>query len=125
MRWSVINKVAAFLMAGFLVFILVKKHVIDKDKLSANHRFTIATLYKISYPADSGPDADFEYCVNNKNYKHFSNFNPDGQTVSAGDRFLLKHLPQDPAVFQILFDKQFDNTSKPEVVIDTCQVIPK
>jgi hypothetical protein len=66
---SSINKIAGILMICVVLFVVVKRYVFDKSKLNSNHRFTIATVYKISYPAEGGPDADFEYCVDKVLYK--------------------------------------------------------
>lgn len=108
-------------MLALIVFVVAKRYVFDKGRLTANHRFTVATVYKISYPAEGGPDADFEYCANGKIYRDYVSFNSNQQKISIGNKFLLKYYPSDPAISQILLNEPFDSTRKPDVDLVPCQ----
>lgn len=83
-KMSWINSIAAILMVSLMLFLGLKRYVFDDEKLNSNYRFTIATVYKISYPVDGGPDADFQYCVNQVVYKDFISFNVNKQKITVG-----------------------------------------
>jgi hypothetical protein len=116
-----INRIAAFLMVCIVLFVVVKRYVLDEGRLNSNHRFTIATVYKISYPADGGPDADFQYCVNQVVYKNYASFNPNQQKNIVGKKFLLKYYPPDPKIARILLGKPLDSSVGLKIQIDTCR----
>ena len=100
-----INKIAAFVMVGILLFVLIKRYVIDDNKLNSNYKLTEAIIYKISYPVDGGPDADFQYTVNKKVYKGYKQFDPRVQKITVGNKFVLKYHPPNPEIAKIFLDK--------------------
>jgi len=105
MKATLINKIAAFIMVGFLLFILIKRNIIDENKIESNFKFSEAVIYKIFYPVDGGPDAEFQYTVNKKIYKNRVTFNPINQKITVGNKFLLKYYPPNPNISRILLDK--------------------
>ncbi|MBO9682935.1 MAG: hypothetical protein J7502_09755 [Flavisolibacter sp.] len=118
---TIVNKIAAFLMVGIILLVVIKRYIFDADKLSSNYRYTVATIYKISYPADGGPDADFHFCVNHVTYKNFTSFNSDKQKVSVGDKFLLKYYPPNPKIARVFLDKPMDSISISKMNITFCE----
>lgn len=117
-----INSIAAFLIVFLMLFLGVKRYVFDDGKLNSNHRFTIATVYKISYPVDGGPDADFQYCVNQIVYKDYISFNGNQQKIEIGSKFLLKYYPPNPKIARVLLDQPLDSVNSLNTKIDTCKV---
>jgi len=118
---TIVNKVAAFVMVGIILFVVIKRYVFDGDKLSSNYKYTVAIVYRISYPADGGPDADFQYCVNNVIYKNFTSFNPDKQKVSVGDKFPLKYYPPNPKIARVFLDKPMESASISKMDVTVCE----
>ena len=116
-----LNRIAALLMVCVILFIILKRYFFDETKLRSNYKFTIATVYKISYPVDGGPDADFQYCVNQVIYKNYTSFNITLQKISIGNRFLLKYYPPNPKIARILLDKPFDSLLGLKMKIDICK----
>lgn len=119
MSW--INSIAAILMVSLMLFLGLKRYVFDDEKLNSNYRFTIATVYKISYPVDGGPDADFQYCVNQVVYKDFISFNVNKQKITVGNKFLLKYYPPNPKIARVLLDQPLDSMFGLKTRIDTCK----
>ena len=116
-----INRIAAFLMVGALLFVVLKRYVFDQNKLDSNHRFSVATIYNISYPVEGGPIAKFQYCINQVVYKNYKSFNSFKQKISIGDKFLLKYYPPDPNIARILLDKPLDSLLILKMHLDTCR----
>ncbi|GGH71101.1 hypothetical protein HNQ91_003158 [Filimonas zeae] len=115
-----VNRIAAVLMVCLMFFLAVKRYVFDDGKLRSNRRFTIATVYRISYPAEGGPDADYQYCVNQVTYKNSASISTQKPQPVVGDKFLLKYYPPDPQVARILLDKPIDSLLISKMQIDTC-----
>jgi hypothetical protein len=105
MKSGLLNKIGAFIMVGFLIFLIIKRYIIDENKLTSNYKLTEAIIYKISYPVDGGPDADFQYIVNKKLYKGYKPFDPTTQKITVGNKFVLKYYPPNPKIAKILLDK--------------------
>lgn len=120
-KMSWINSIAAILMVSLMLFLGLKRYVFDDEKLNSNYRFTIATVYKISYPVDGGPDADFQYCVNQVVYKDFISFNVNKQKITVGNKFLLKYYPPNPKIARVLLDQPLDSMFGLKTRIDTCK----
>lgn len=118
-KW--INGIAIAAWVFIMLYVFAKRYVIDESKLFSNHRFTIATVYKISYPVDGGADADYEYCVDKINYKGYEQFDPQKQKIKVGARYLMKYYPPNPKVARIIFDRLYDTSMKSEFLIDTCK----
>lgn len=116
MTWNRVNRVSAILVVCFVIVIAAKRYLFDENKINNNHQFTVATVYNISYPAEGGPDADYEYCVNNILYRDFISFNPKQRKIVAGSKFLLKYYPPNPKIARILLDSIININ----VQIDTC-----
>jgi hypothetical protein len=104
-----------------MLFLGIKRYVFDDNRLKSNHRFTIATVYKISYPVDGGPDADFLYCVNKVVYKDFISFNGGQHKIEVGNKFLLKYYPPNPKTSRILLVQPVDSIPDFKIQIDTCK----
>ena len=100
-----IDKIVAVVMVVFLLFLGIKRYIIDENKLDTNYKITEAIIYKISYPADGGPDADFQYIVNKKVYNGYKPFDPTVQKIKVGNKFLLKYYPPNPKIAKIFLDK--------------------
>ncbi|MCU0376188.1 MAG: hypothetical protein MUF24_12855 [Chitinophagaceae bacterium] len=114
-----LNRIAAILMVSLMFFLVVKRYIFDDGKLNKNHRFSIATIYKISYPADGGPDAEFQFCVNQLIYKDYISFNLNERKIELGNKFLLKYYPPNPKIARILLDNPFDSSITAKLKIDT------
>jgi len=121
MRSAWINRVGVFFMVFLLFFVVIKRYIFDESKLNSNHQFTQAIVYRISYPSDGGPDADFKYCVNQIEYKSYISFNPTQQKITVGNKFLLKYYPPNPKIARILLDNPLDSSITTKVKIDTCK----
>lgn len=116
-----VNRIGAFLMAIILLFVVIKRYVFDESKLNSNFKFTQAIVYRISYPSDGGPDADFKYCVNQIEYKSYISFNPTQQKITVGKIYLLKYYPPNPKVARILLNNPLDSSITNKLKIDTCK----
>lgn len=117
-----VNRIAALLMIGFIIFILIKRHVFEDNKLAIEHKLTVATVYEIVYPVDGGPDAKFEYCVNQIKYKGYKMINTiKPQKVSVGTKFLLEYYPPDPKIARIQLDKPLDSLLISKLSLNLCK----
>lgn len=116
-----INSISAFLIVSLMLFLGVKRYVFDDGKLNSNHRFKIATMYKISYPVNGGPDADFQYCVNQIVYDDYISFNTNQQKIKVGNKYLLKYYPPNPKIARVLLDQPLDSLVGLTIQIDTCK----
>ena len=105
-----LNRIAALLMIGFIIFILLKRYVFEDNKLAVEHKLTVATIHEIVYPVDGGPDAKFEYCVNQVKYFGNKMINIlNLEKTSVGKKFLLEYYPNDPKIARINLDKPLDS----------------
>lgn len=116
-----LNRIGAIVMVCLMLFLVVKRYIFDDGKLNSNHRFAIATIYKISYPSDGGPDAEFQFCVNQVIYKDYISFNVNEHKIEVGNRFLLKYYPPNPKIARILLDNPLDSSITTKPNIDTCK----
>jgi len=121
MKRDWINRVGIFCMVFLLFFVVIKRYVFDESKLNSNYQFTQAIVYRISYPSEGGPDADFKYCVNQIEYKGYISFNPKQQKITVGRKFLLKYYPPNPNIARILLNKPIDSSFATQLKIDTCK----
>ena len=108
-------------MICLMLFLGMKRYVFDDGKLNSNHQFTIATVYNISYPVDGGPDADFQYCVNQVVYKDYITFNANQHKIKVGNKFILKYYPPNPKIARILLEQPFNSINGLNIPIDTCK----
>lgn len=108
-------------MVIILLFLVLKRYVFDDGKLNSQYKFTQAIVYKISYPSDGGPDAEFKFCVDQIEYKSYILFNPTQQKVTVGKNFLLKYYPPNPKIARILLDKPLLLKTTTEQMINTCK----
>ena len=92
-----------------MLFLIIKRYISEESKLQSSHKLTIATIFKISYPVDGGPDADFQYCVNGSMYRDFVGFNPKRYKIEVGTKYMLKYYPANPKIARILLDKPIDS----------------
>ncbi|RYY65685.1 MAG: hypothetical protein EOO12_06320 [Chitinophagaceae bacterium] len=105
---KLVNLIAAFLVAAFLIFLPIKYYVIDANKLDTNYRYTVGEVYSISYPADGGPDAKFRYCVKNAEYKSSIVIDPYERELSVGDTILVKYYVPDPTLVRGQYQNPVD-----------------
>lgn len=110
------NNVIVFSIIVALVTILyLTLDYFPSKKLSENHRYTVATIVKITYPSEGGPSARIDYVVKNKHYSSFFDFNWDDKNYVVGKRMYISFNPDDPEISSVIFD-----TSVP----DTLTIIP-
>ena len=81
----------------------------------------IATVYKISYPVNGGPDADFQYFVNQIVYNDYISFNTNQQKIKVGNKYLLKYYPPNPKIARVLLDQPLDSLVGLKFQIDSCK----
>jgi hypothetical protein len=120
MSRSTINNLLKAAVLILFFYIAVKWLFINPGLLQKNHRYTIATIQSISYPADGGPDANFVYCINGKTYHRYADINVEKEKIIAGARFLLEYYPPKPSICRILFDKRITDTISLPNDLDTC-----
>jgi hypothetical protein len=116
-----VNRIGASIMVIIIIFVIIKRYGFDESKLNSNYKFTQAIVYRISYPAEGGPDADFEYCVNQLVYRGFISFNPTQQKIMVGKKFLLKYYPPNPKIARILLDSPLNSNSITKLKVETCK----
>ena len=116
MKSSSIDKIAAFAMVIILLFIFIKRYVYEDNLLIENYQYTEATIYKISYPVDGGPDTEFKYIVNNIEYKDYIPFDSRYSKPKVGDKYVLKYYPPNPKIARLLYEKPI-TTNGPEILI--------
>ena len=117
-----INRIAAFSMVCLILFVVVKRYVFDQGKLNSNHRYTIAIVSKLSYPAEGGPIADFQYCINRVEYKGYASFDSKKQKVAVGEKFLLKYYPPNPEIARIQLDMPLNSQIDSTIQLDSCEI---
>lgn len=111
MKNSSIDKIAAFFMVGLILFIFIKRYVYEDNLLIENYQFAEATVYKISYPVDGGPDAEFKFTVNNIEYKDYKQFDSRYPKIKVGDKYMVKYYPNNPKIVRLLLDKPVNTNS--------------
>lgn len=101
---NIFNQGLPFLVVAFLLFIAIKRYVIEDNKLVNNHEFTEAKIFEITNGSEGSPVAEFQFTVKGKLYKSYyteDNFNQ----IKIGEKYLLKYYPPDPNIARILLDK--------------------
>ena len=111
MENSSLNKIAAITMLGVMLFIFIKRYVYEDNLLIKSYQYTEATVYKISYPVDGGPDANFKFIVNNIEYKDYILFDSRYPKIKVGDKYMVKYYPSNPKIVRLLLDKPIEKKS--------------
>lgn len=82
-------------------------------RLKNNHRYTIATITSIEFPAEGGPSVYIKYSVKNNQYKGSFGINWDNQKkYKMGSRIYIYFYPDNPDNAQIVHDKYVRDTIK-------------
>ncbi len=105
MKLTMLDRVGALALVGILIFVVVKRNVVDESKLESNFKFSNAVVYNIFIPVDGDPLAEFKYIVDSVVYKGQVSFNPFVKKILIGNKFLIKYYPPNPKISRIFLDK--------------------
>src|SRR6266542_4127302 len=108
MNNKLVNRLIAIICVTGLSYIFINYLVVRPLLLENNYRYTICSINKIKSSVNGGPDACFNYTINNKTYEGLYDLGGLHPEVKIGQKYLLKFYPPNPKNAKFLIDSPCD-----------------
>lgn len=102
-KWKVSLAIKSTIVTSILYLVVLRPMVINPYLLSNNFAFTEAKIISKEGAVNGGPDYNFTYTANGKEYKGF--FSEDTRyNTKVGDCYWIKYYPPNPKNAKIYLD---------------------